>query len=329
MQLKNFFKDIFNWVLKNTWNLFGPLGIVITFYFSLFYAPAYVEEILYGKNRIMHESLMADIEEYIFYKKDINSKDIQDFIKGKELKYGIKYNFSVKELLLQIQNEFVTNKFIPLDKREEIVQYISTIKVEEIKEIDVTLFQRLKKYIPVSFSILGVIITIIGVFSFYYKYKKDNENVIDIESINEDITSVDTEIHPYAEYEDMVEVALKELNIKYKREVSIGEDLQKRADFLIYANNNEEYVIECKKYRKLMGVGSIHQIIGLIKIAKTKGILIISTGLTSRATEVISNYNKLNPNNNIFVISGDDLSTIKNGLGNLFKNNSNKKFHLM
>ncbi len=79
-------KNLFEWIIKNLWNLFGMLGVLGMFYFSLLHVPDYVKEITTGKVNVVHESLLDDVQELLFYDKDLSISDISSFIKGKELK---------------------------------------------------------------------------------------------------------------------------------------------------------------------------------------------------------------------------------------------------
>ncbi|WP_206602044.1 hypothetical protein, partial [Pseudomonas aeruginosa] len=63
---------------------------------------------------------MDDVQELLFDEKVIAIEDIDSFIRGKELKRGISYPYTSDELLLQVQERFMGNKFIPMEKRQAI-----------------------------------------------------------------------------------------------------------------------------------------------------------------------------------------------------------------
>lgn len=111
---------VFRSVKNNFWNLFSScLGVLATLYFSLFYVPDYIQQITNSKITEIHISLIDTIQEFIFNEKQIDIDAIQNIIKGKELKFGVKYPFSAYELLVQVQEDFVQNKFIDLDTRKK------------------------------------------------------------------------------------------------------------------------------------------------------------------------------------------------------------------
>ena len=73
-------KSVFDWIIKNAWNIFGVIGVAGTFYFSLMHVPDYVKEITTGKVNVIHESLMDDVQELLFYEKSVSIEDIDSFI---------------------------------------------------------------------------------------------------------------------------------------------------------------------------------------------------------------------------------------------------------
>ncbi|WP_139800536.1 hypothetical protein, partial [Kluyvera intermedia] len=121
-------KSILNWVMKNGWNIFSFIGVIGTFYFSLIYVPGYVKDITAAKVNITHESLVDDVQELLFYNKKLTIDDVNSFIKAKELEQGTPYPYSADELLLQIQDRFMGNKFIPLEKRELLMDTVKSIR---------------------------------------------------------------------------------------------------------------------------------------------------------------------------------------------------------
>ena len=68
-------KSVFDWIIKHAWNLFGVIGVALTFYFSIMYVPGYVKEITTGKVTVIHESLMDNIQELLFYEKTVSIED--------------------------------------------------------------------------------------------------------------------------------------------------------------------------------------------------------------------------------------------------------------
>ena len=127
--MKVFLTNLAHWVLKNSWNLFGILGVLGTFYFSLFYVPDYVDQISSGKTNVIHERLVGDVQELFFYDQSVSANEIEALIKGKELSSKTEYPYSPDELLVQVQERFMGNKFIPIIKRKKLFETINEIRV--------------------------------------------------------------------------------------------------------------------------------------------------------------------------------------------------------
>ncbi|AVD92383.1 hypothetical protein C4Q27_08100 [Pseudomonas sp. SWI36] len=87
-----------------------------TFYFAIVYIPDYVKDISDGKLSAARECLASDIQEICFITK-LELVDVEALIKPREIKLGFKYPYTAQDLLLEVQDRFVSNKFIPLDKR--------------------------------------------------------------------------------------------------------------------------------------------------------------------------------------------------------------------
>jgi hypothetical protein len=305
----NFF---FKWIFKNAWNLFGALGVAGTFYFSLMYVPDYVKDITTGKVNVIHESLMDDVQELIFYEKSISIEDIEMFIRGKELKQGISYPYTSEELLLQVQERFMGNKFIPLEKRESLLaslnklrsSYKSPSKPVE-KEFD---------WIPIIswfFSAFGAIIAAVGASSLAGKLKRDKETEADIISgdiiINQHGGSMSASAY---EYEKMVGDVLSELGVSHKSDSN-------EYDFLV-KHQEKDVIVDVKKYRSLLGLGRARAFLNMILDSGKSGVLVVSSGVTQRTKELILEHNQISDNQKIFLVTGDSKEKVKKQLSEIF-----------
>ncbi|EGR3406532.1 TPA: restriction endonuclease [Vibrio parahaemolyticus] len=302
----------FKWVFKNAWNLFGALGVAGTFYFSLMYVPDYVKDITTGKVNVIHESLMDDVQELIFYEKSISINDVDMFIRGKELKQGISYPYTSEELLLQVQERFMGNKFIPLEKRESLLTSINKLRANYTppskpveKEFDWTpVFSWL-------LSAFGAVIAIIGASSIVGKLKSDKETEADIISgdiiINHHSGSMSASAY---EYEKMVGDILSGLGLTPNTESS-------EYDFLV-EKNGQEFVVEVKKYRKLLGLGTARSFLNMVLASGKGGVLVVSSGITQRAKDLIQEHNQISDNQKIHVVTGDSKDKVKSQLSKVF-----------
>lgn len=305
-------KSVVNWILKNAWNLFGAIGVAGTFYFSLMYVPDYVKDIATSKVTVVHESLMDDIQELIFYEKDISISDVKTFIRGKELKQGVEYPFTSEELLVQIQERFMGNKFIPLEKRELILKSISTIRSQYTppKKKEDKAFN----WIPIFswlVSGLGVLVGLMGATSIINKLKTDQETEADIISGDVVINHNSSMSASAFEYEKMVGDVLSELGV-------LKSSGSNEYDFLA-GNKGKEVIVEVKRYRKLIGLGTARQFLHQVLESGKGGILVTSSGVTQRTKELIAEHNKITETQKVFLVTGDTKESVKSRLALLFE----------
>ena len=121
--------EMYESLRDNLSNIFSIVGIVLTVYFAVFYVPNYVERVEERKIQSAHESLIESIQELIYNNHKIDANDLETLIRGKELSRQIKYPYSSDELLIQVQNQFLENQFIPLDQRKNLID-----KIDEVRE---------------------------------------------------------------------------------------------------------------------------------------------------------------------------------------------------
>lgn len=302
----------FKWIFKNAWNIFGAIGVAGTFYFSLMYVPDYVKDITTGKVNVIHESLMDDIQELIFYEKSISIDDVEMFILGKELKQGTSYPYTSEELLIQVQERFMGNKFIPLEKRELLLASINELRsnykppaTSVEKKFDWT------SLLSILLSSFGAIIAVIGASSLVRKMKIDNETEADIISGDITINNYGGSMSASAyEYERMVGGVLSELGLSHKSESN-------EYDFLV-EHQGKEVIVEVKKYRKSLGLGTARRFLSMVLASGRSGVLVVSTGVTQRTKELILEHNKITDNQKIFLVTGDSKEKVKAQLSNVF-----------
>lgn len=309
-------KNLFEWIIKNLWNLFGVLGVLGTVYFSLLYVPDYVKEITTGKVNVIHESLLDDVQELLFYDKDLSISDISAFIKGKELKQGVVYPYNPDELLVQAQERFMGNKFIPLDKREQLLQKIKAIrssykppKIPQEKPFDWTAI------LAWLFSGLGVLIGSLGATSIFRKLKQDRETEADIVSGDILVTQHHGSFSMATfEYEKMVGGVLKELAVLESEAYVIQ---GRQVDFLA-KRGDSEYLVEVKRYRKLLGLSTARDFIHQVSLSDKGGILVVSSGVTQRTKKLVNEYNKVAGAEKVHIVTGETKNEVKEQLARIF-----------
>ncbi|WP_369920890.1 restriction endonuclease [Marinomonas polaris] len=319
-------RSVFDWIIRNGWNLFGVAGVIGTFYFSLMYVPDYVQDITNSKVNVVHESLMDDVQELLFDEKVITIEDIDSFIRGKELKRGISYPYTSDELLLQVQERFMENKFIPMEKRQAILKSIKNIRASYSQlEIPVDKPFDWTSILSWVSSALGILMGTIGAASIFKKIKIDKETEVDIASgdivINSRHSEAALEAH---EFEKMVGGVLKDMGVLVKeqnRAYDFGYDFDVKTD-------EGEYIVEVKRYRRMLGIGTAREFMYKVNETGRAGILIVSSGVTQRTKSMIDQHNKITENNKLFLVVGDSKSKIESELNRILKGKpSNKAMH--
>jgi len=296
-------KSVFGWIIKNGWNLSSCVGVMATFYFSLIYVPGYVDEINSAKSTVTKESLMDNVQELLFYDKKISINDIDSFIKGKTLEQNSSYPYTADELLLQVQDRFMSNKFIPLEKRESLKETIKAIRSTYIKPTG----SKASKFsyvtlIPPLLSLLGTIAAIFGAVSLIKKIKIDKETEVDIVSSDisyENNNSANTSLA--LEFEKTVGEVLSELGVlvdSHKVSRDVGYDFEVKA-------TGRDYIVEVKYFRKLLGLGTARDFIYQVNSSGKGGILIVSSGVTERTRHLINEHNNISDSQKVYLVIAD------------------------
>ena len=217
-------KEFWNWIVKNFSNLFTVLGILLTLYFSVFYVPGYIKENENERNRSINTDLVETIQEIVYNNHILTEQKINSLIQGKELRYNTEYQYSIEELLIQTEDAFMSNKFIPLDQRIQIVNRLDSIK-SSIKPVPKPVeskattksFIESKEYVSVLISIIiGILATMLGSFSFFSKLRKEKKQSIDIE-VEKEKEGIQEQIIKAVNFENMIADILAKNNLKYEK----------------------------------------------------------------------------------------------------------------
>ncbi|EMH2942629.1 restriction endonuclease [Vibrio metschnikovii] len=303
--------SLLKWILKNSWNLFGAIGVAGTFYFSLMYVPDYVKDITTSKINVIHESLMDDLQEVIFHGREVTISDIETFIRGKELKQGAVYPYTSEELLVQVQERFMSNKFIPLEKRGELLDTINTIRSQYKPPTEpISAKTDWISILSILLSGFGALIAGIGAASLVAKFKSDKETEADIMSGDIIVNHHGSASIAGFEYEKMVGEILKELGVLSATNVD-------GYDFIV-ESAQKQMVVEVKRYRKLLGLGTAREFLHKVVESEKGGILVVSSGVTQRSKELITEHNKISGNQKVYIVTGDSRDEIKDQLNKVF-----------
>ena len=310
-------KSAIDWIIKNLWNLFGVLGVLGTFYFSLAYVPDYVRDINSGKVSVIHEGLIDDVQEILFYEKDISIEDIKAFIEGKELTQDVAYPYTPDELLVQVQDRFMGNKFIPLEKREALLNQIKVIRAAYVPPLETV--QKSDNWLIVFSWVvagIGASAAVLGATSIVRKIKQDKETEIDIASGEEIYRSPNDEVAiSIYDFEKMVGEVLGDLGVLKFQDQQIGDT---GIDF-VAEKDGIEYIVEVKRFRKLLGLGTAQSFMYQVSKSGKRGILVVSSNVTQRTRQLIAEHNQMNENQRVYLIVGVSRQKIEKQLAKIFE----------
>lgn len=233
---------------------------------------------------------------------------------------SLKYSFTSTELLTQIQNDFLQNKFIPLEKRNELIASLKKLRSEyqppdrlPNEKINVS------AWVSILIGVVTGIISLLAVVSIISKLRSDRETEVDISSsINmsggsDNVNYYSSSYQTSHEYELMVEEIIAELNLDMSEQIN---PLEHNYDYLLTIAT-KECIVEVKAYSKLLGLGTAKEFLNVVHKTNKMGILIAKSGLTKRALELIDAHNHLTSSCKIYVVTGSSKQEVKSSLYNL------------
>jgi len=312
-------RDVFEWVKKNVPTLFSFLGIILMVYFSVFYIPDYVSEMKMEKVNTVNNGLVETVQELVYNDQTVDIEDLKSLIKGKEIKHGIDYPYSIDELLIQTQESFLGNKFIPLKQRMKLVDSIdsirSAIEPPHLEELAETRKASTSEWFPsVLFGFLGVFFGILGLITLALKAKREREAETEIR-VGESAEEIENRIKSGLKYEHMVAGVLSMLNTvksisRYTTPLGYDYEIE---------TIKGKFFVECKFYTPQRQVPA-HLVEGLGFLAAgsdTRAILVTNSQLSKSAQKRIQKHNLEHKEITIYVIRGENEEEVRKGFESL------------
>jgi hypothetical protein len=304
-------KDFLSWIKDNLSHMFSLVGIVLTIYFSIFYVPQYSEDIKLKRIEGMNGELISTIQELVYNKHKIDTHDIETLIKGKEFKENVEYPYTVEQLLIQVQESFLANKFIPLDSRKELVESIDSIREtiqptnpsEEPKE-DLAKFN----WLSIFAAGLGVMVSLFGSFSLFSSAKKQREEEVE-ERIVAQKEMFQHRIKRAFALEEFVGRKLESIygadSVDREGQTDIG------VDYLVRINGKPKFAVEVKfTDTGLIPLRTINQIGSIAKNLGYPVVLVTNAELTNNARHRFEKFNKEIEGSNIYIVSVEEIEKI-------------------
>lgn len=308
--------DFLNWLKDNLSHMFSLVGILLTIYFSIFYVPQYSEDIKLRRIEGINSELISTIQELVYNKHKIDSHDIETLIEGKELRDNIEYPYTVNELLVQVQETFLGNKFIPLDSRKELLESIDTVR-ETIHTEEPTTAPKIEDRINwLSFLAagFGVLVSLFGSFSLFSSAKKQRDEEVE-ERVVAQKEVFQHRIKRAFALEEFVGKKLESIygedNIEREGQTDIG------VDYVVRKDGKPKFAVEVKfTDTELVSLRTINQIGTIAKNLGYPVVLVTNASLTKNAKSRFSKLNSELKCSNIYVVSVNELEKIEDILSN-------------
>jgi hypothetical protein len=210
------------WFKKNIWNIISVIGTIATLVFGVYgllFVPDYVKNAYQERQSVANIEIVNDLKEIIYSDLKYDSLLVPTLKKGKELKYDIIFPKSNSDIIVEVQEEFMSDKFLPLDERMKLynkadsLQIITpTDKIETSKAENKTSIFTILTY---TLSILSLIISGLLMFGLFTRRKQEINQ--ELEKKFEEIQETRPDfVSEYRNFESLVEQALSELKLEFE-----------------------------------------------------------------------------------------------------------------
>lgn len=207
---------------KNIWNFIGAFGTIATLIFGIFglvVVPNYVKDAYRQRQESANNEIVVDLKEIIFSGLTYDSLIVPTLKKGKEIKYDISMPKSNNEILVEVQESFMSDKFVGLDKRIYLYEKIDSLKrVTPQDTLQIREAKSVKSLFSILTSILSILSLIVSALLLYGLLTKRKEQINEeLEKKFEEIQDTRPEsINDYINFENLVCKSLKQLKLDFE-----------------------------------------------------------------------------------------------------------------
>lgn len=295
---------------SNLPNIFSLIGITLTIYFSVFYVPEYLQELKLQKIENINNSLILTVQELIYNRNPVEIEELQTLIRGKELKLHVEYPYTLDELLIQTQERFLDNKFIPLDQRKAIFERIDSIRTRIPDKIKPEIQKDVQStdFISIIASAIGLIAAILGVYSVWAKTKSEKELEIQ-DRFEETKKEIELKVREGVIAENIILEVLRKI---FQRGKINRDPHQIGIDFVVEINEEDLYGIDLILTET--GITPLRSINRLSKAAIKNEIPILilaNAPLTTNASLKLIKHNEKHPDKKIEIMNIRNLDEIE------------------
>jgi cell division protein FtsB len=305
--------------LINNFSIFFTItGIVATIYLSIFFIPDYLVQIEEEKINNMTEAFISDLSKNIAGGNEIDLDALNAMIKGKEIKAGIDYPYTMRELLVQTQESIFTNELIPgalkeqmngevqklMTKLSETTSFQDTDNKDEGSFANILRSNRSKVY---GIAGLGILLSLLGIYSIYYQYHL-NKRIYLKTLFEENKAALEQQIRVNLNFELVVSNALKSMKLKYNAYI----DKQNKADLNLKTESGKTIYIKSRHWQtgEQIDVLFIEKFIQLVLSSKANGIFILNTE-NKQVLSMFEEHNKTHVKHKIYMLVGDTVEELK------------------
>lgn len=300
---------MFLWIKNNLSHLFSLIGILLTIYFSVYYIPQYSEDLKHKRIEGINNELIGTIQELVYNQQQIDLHDIETLIKGKELRDNVNYPYSVDELLIQVQESFVSNKFITLESRKKLVETIDSIRatIKPIKDQNELKEPKKFNWLSLFSALLGIISSLFATYSLASRVSKQREEEV-TERVIEQNEIFQDKIKKAFEFEEFVG---KKLELLYGVESVIRQGpINTGVDFIIMKNKKPVFAVEVKFSDNIVSANTIYKLIPLVQSIGCP-VIVVSNKEPSQLALNLLNKTNSELKNKIKIITINELENIE------------------
>ncbi|TAK66096.1 MAG: hypothetical protein EPO24_01960 [Bacteroidetes bacterium] len=294
----------FSALVNYTGSAFSVIGAVLTIYFGVFYVPSYIRSAEQERIATANNELVTTLQEITFNKQEISPEQLHNQIRGIELRFNILYPYPPYELVTQVQESFMSMRFLPFNQRSELATKLDSLRTILKSEPHQTTAEKSELFglLSIFSMLISILIGLAGLFSSFFRFKKEREITIEAE-VKTQVAEIETEIHTGLKYEKLIGEVLQELKIPYE---VFSQRRAIAADFIVKVNN-KIYLLEAKYYvNKRIDAGTVAHLLSLSFEEAAPIVLVTNSELSDEAKRFVKDYNQLHTERGIFVIKGSN-----------------------
>ena len=218
------YKKIFKQWFPDFGAIFSALGFIATIYFGIWYIPAWLQETQNEKIKTAEKEIIQTIKELAYSDSTIEINVLNSLCQAKELDLENKLPLTLTEIISKTEESFMEDRFLPLEKRRELLTKLENTKQEipKIQNLQLSNDNTYKKivWLFTILSVLGTLIAVLlGIRSISIKSKINKEKEDALEKIIKERDQKEKELEVLkANSEESRKNMIKELRNKFSKE---------------------------------------------------------------------------------------------------------------